>query len=248
MNPPGLAPAWDFTLRTWAGLAIYTMESNPMQSLQRNRTVKALLFLAVAGLSPNAFSQERSQPGRHSTEQQATVAASPSHRGISLPPSTAEELAKQVPTPRPEDVATPEGLVKALHDSVNGPVGPWDPARFRSLFIPNAVIYAYPETDDKGKTRVSIVSPDELIKIFSSVHKQSSWEETNLVTKITKYDKIAMAYYSYVANKDGKPFEYGVSFCEMIFDGKRWWILSDVWNDRQGSRWPADLDASPSSQ
>src|SRR5262245_54533260 len=47
---------------------------------------------------------------------------------------TARELDGLVPTPRPEDVASPKALVVALHASISGPKGRFDWSRFRSLF------------------------------------------------------------------------------------------------------------------
>jgi hypothetical protein len=55
---------------------------------------------------------------------------------------------------------------------------------------------------------------------------------------------IAVAYYNGEAAKGpaGKLMERGISICEMIYDGKRWWIASDIWDDIGSRPWPADLD------
>jgi len=55
----------------------------------------------------------------------------------------------------------------------------------------------------------------------------------------------AVAYYNGEAAKGpaGKLIERGISTCEMIYDGKRWWIASDIWDDIGNRPWPADLDS-----
>lgn len=53
---------------------------------------------------------------------------------------TAVELMASVPTPTPEDVASPKALVLALHDSISDPTGPFNWDRFRALFLPTAAI------------------------------------------------------------------------------------------------------------
>jgi hypothetical protein len=40
---------------------------------------------------------------------------------------------------RPEDVASQEAVIRALHESVCGPKGEWNSDHFRSLMLPNAI-------------------------------------------------------------------------------------------------------------
>jgi hypothetical protein len=52
---------------------------------------------------------------------------------------SAAELARMVPPADPRDVASPEALVRALHESVNGPVGAWDEKHLLSLCLPHMI-------------------------------------------------------------------------------------------------------------
>ena len=156
---------------------------------------------------------------------------------------SADELAKMVPPAAPEDVASPKALVAALHESVNGPVGAWDKRRLLSLCLPH-ISFAFPERDSHGVIRISTAPIDDMVKEVLDVHTKSSWYEKVLVTHISQQANIAVAYYSAEAGttQNGKLLERGVNICEMIFDGKRWWIASDIWSDIGTAPWPADLD------
>lgn len=156
---------------------------------------------------------------------------------------SAEELAKMVPPAAPKDVASPQALVTALHEAVNGPAGAWDKRRLLSLCLPH-ISLAFPETDSHGIIRISTVPLDDVVKEVLDLHKKNSWYEKVLVTHVTQQANIAVAYYSAEAGttQNGKLLERGVNICEMIFDGKRWWIASDIWSDIGTAPWPADLD------
>jgi len=156
---------------------------------------------------------------------------------------SADELAKMVPPADPKDVVSPKALVTALHESVNGPAGAWDQRRLLSLCLPH-ISLAFPEKDAHGVIRISVVPLDDMVKEVLDGHKKTSWYEKVLVTHVTQQANIAVAYYSGEAGTtpNGKLLERGVSICEMIFDGKRWWIASDIWSDIGKDPWPADLD------
>jgi hypothetical protein len=68
-----------------------------------------------------------------------------------------------VPAADPKDVASPEALVRALHDSVSGPVGDWDERRLLSLCLP-PMVFAYPEVGAHRVIRISVVSLDDIAR------------------------------------------------------------------------------------
>ena len=162
---------------------------------------------------------------------------------------TAQQLAALAPVANPADVASPEALVRAIHDSASGPAGTWDPHRLQSLVLPYTR-GAYPDMDDKGVKQISIETIDHFIRRIAQFRKTSSWYETTLVVKVKQYDRIAVAYYSGQAGTElnKKPDERGISVCEMIYDGKRWWVVSDIWNDIGDADWPAELDPAKQRQ
>jgi hypothetical protein len=142
----------------------------------------------------------------------------------------AAQLAALVPKPRPEDVATPEALEKALHASVSGPKGAWDSNRFRSLFLPDAIL-AYP-SNNQGAGVIQYARLKDLVDGLTQVHKMGSWYEKTEVITLEKYDRIA---YVHSRGQSGvelnNPSGHVIEMGTMISDGSRWWFASYIWND-----------------
>lgn len=145
---------------------------------------------------------------------------------------THEQLAAMVPKPRPEDVASPEAIVKACHEALNGPKGPWNSDRFRSLYSPNAVL-----TDvTKGKHGEVIIGNrtlSQFIKDVKDVHDESAWYENIEILHVEKTMKngggIAMVYHHGIAGSTlTKPKEIGEGLAMVMYDGQRWWIVTDA--------------------
>lgn len=143
---------------------------------------------------------------------------------------TAAQLASQVPKPRPEDVATPEALEKALHASVSGPKGAWDSDRFRSLFLPDAIL-AYP-SNNQGTGVIQYTRLQDLVDGLTQVHKAGSWYEKTDVIELKKYDRIAFVHSRGQSGEErDKPSGHVIEMGTMISDGSRWWFTSYIWND-----------------
>jgi hypothetical protein len=173
-----------------------------------------------------------------------TGMAAPAHarqatdQGDHIPGSvgfTEDELEKRVPPARPEDVASPEAIVKALHDSVSGPKGDWNPDRLRSLCIPS-VFFEYNERNKNDAALLSSVSLKNIVKIFRKVHRESGWyevaEHISVVT-IMKNKDFMMASVTYSGGEGKEPnvkiSDKPTSVTDLMYIGKRWWVVSHLW-------------------
>lgn len=158
---------------------------------------------------------------------------------------TAAELTELVPTPRPEDVASPKALVMALHDSISGPIGPFQWDRFRSLFLPTATI-GQAGSEQGGKPYIEFQPVKDWIASVRDLRPKVSVRETVYKIHIEHFDSIATAFYSHdsVTSENGKTDIRRVNTCEMLFDGKRWWIASVVWNVSP-KNWDLPQDLAP---
>ncbi|WP_326566167.1 hypothetical protein VSH64_30360 [Amycolatopsis rhabdoformis] len=145
------------------------------------------------------------------------------------------ELVGLAPKARPSDVSSPQAIVSALHEALDGPQGKWNPDRLRSLVVPNAVFMAL-DLDATGATTVSNNSLVDFLQAVQDVHSQSGWYER--VTKIIdvstvakKGGKLAVVHYTGVATTTpgGEPVAQGDSQASLMFDGARWWVVSDTW-------------------
>lgn len=146
-----------------------------------------------------------------------------------------EALARAVPPAAAEDVASPEAIVTALHESLNGPRGSWSDERFRSLCLPN-VLFASLSREEGGETVVNSIPLDDFVALVREVHEKSGWyERITEITNVTTVDKkggaLAVVHYAGLAaaTPDGEPEERGEGQASLMFDGQRWWVVSKTW-------------------
>lgn len=145
---------------------------------------------------------------------------------------TQAQLAAKAPAPRPEDVSSPEAIVKALHDSVSGPQGKWDSARFRSLLLPNALLTNVGPNAD-GQQAISNVSVADFMKEVQQVHDEGGWfENVDTIINVTTVNKnggaiASVDYHGTASTTPGGPVvEQGENIETLLWDGARWWVLA----------------------
>lgn len=167
------------------------------------------------------------------------------NRGAHKAAFTALELQALVPTPRPEDVASPRALVFALHASISGPAGPFDWSRFRSLFLPTASI-GEAGTQPGGNPHITFQSINDWIRSVQDLRPKVAVHEIVYKLRVEQFGSIASAFYSHdsVTSADGGTDIRRVNSCQMLYDGKRWWITSVVWNASQ-KNWDLPDDLQP---
>jgi hypothetical protein len=189
--------------------------------------VAAVLLCAVAALAQN--------PGQTNP----AGAQQPS----SAPAGAAADLASQVPMPRAADVNSKEGLLHAIYDVISGPAGDRDWNRFRSLCVPPAR-FSRAVTNPEGNVRVSLLSVDDFVERAGSVLKGEGFYENAIVNQVQTFGNIAQVFSSYESRHapGEKPFERGVNSMQLLNDGKRWWVVSILWDtERPGNPLPPDL-------
>lgn len=146
--------------------------------------------------------------------------------------------------PRPQDVATMDGIIKAFYDVVSGPAGqPRQWSRDSTLYIPG-VLFISTDVGKDGKPYHDIMSHQQFVdKYNASVVAQGFYEqEIHRVT--TRYETIAHVMSTYVMRRtlNGPLIGRGVNSLELFYDGKRWWIVCDLWDEeRPGNPLPKEL-------
>ncbi|WP_237068343.1 hypothetical protein [Microbulbifer guangxiensis] len=128
--------------------------------------------------------------------------------------------------PRPEDVATIDGIMKAYYEVISGPAGGMDDyERDKSLHHPNARITIL-SSDKDGRTKLEI----KVLEDFHTPREPRSkdfWEwETE--RHVDRHKNIAHIWSHYKAGpvKGGRADSEGVNSVKLFWDGKRWWIMS----------------------
>jgi hypothetical protein len=174
-----------------------------------------VLLLAVAALAQS--STQTDQDGNQQT---------------ALPTGgTAADLAALVPTPRAKDVNSKEGLLRAIYEVISGPAGDRDWNRLRSLFLPQARLTRAGKNPD-GSVTVNLLGVDDFIQMAGAVFKNEGFYEKAIVNRVETYGNIAQVFSSYESRHapGDKLFDRGINSIQLLNDGKRWWVLSILWD------------------
>jgi hypothetical protein len=144
---------------------------------------------------------------------------------------------------RAEDVGTIEGIVMASYETISGGVGvarQW--GRDRTLFDPNSRSVAIHVDAKTGAIKTESMTEQDFADRSDASLVKDGFTERELKHVIKRFGNVATVLSSYEGSASGKVLERGVNIFQLYFDGKRWWILSMVWDEeRPGNPIPADL-------
>lgn len=136
------------------------------------------------------------------------------------------------PAARPDDVSSPDAIIKAVYDVISGPAGQrrdWD--RMRSLFVPNArLMPAVPRPG--GGTGTLVWSVDDYIALSGPALERNGFFEREIKRVSESYGNIMHLFSTYESRRlatDEKPFVRGINSFQLLKDGDRWWIVSIYW-------------------
>jgi hypothetical protein len=127
--------------------------------------------------------------------------------------------------PRPEDVASVDGILRAYYEAVSGPAGAAaDTARDRALHHPEAwVSIAGRNAEGKPTVRVMTLAG---YHGTNAPRRQGFWEwETDRV--VSRSGSMVHVWSSYASARPegGEPFARGVNCITLWHDGTRWCIM-----------------------
>jgi hypothetical protein len=168
-------------------------------------------------------------------------------QGVRLPPTTpiftASDLAAKVPAAKPEDVKSLDAILTAIYDVISGPAGGRDWNRFRSLFLPQAR-FTQASTGPDGATVVIAWNVDEFVRDAGEVFAKEPFYEKAIVNRPESFGNVTQVLSSYASRHSptDKPFDQGINSIQLLNDGKRWWVLSILWDtERPGNPLPAEF-------
>jgi hypothetical protein len=156
------------------------------------------------------------------------------------PDAAIAQLEASVPAPKPGDVRSIGAIMIAIYDVISGPAGDRDWNRFRSLMLPQARL-TESSVDEKGKHVVQLWSVDEFIAATKPVLATNPFYEHAIVNRVERFGNVAQVFTSYASRSEpsGTPFQRGINSMQLMYDGKRWWVLSILWDiDRPGNALP----------
>jgi hypothetical protein len=168
-------------------------------------------------------------------------------QGVQLPPTTpiftAAELAAKVPAAKPDDVKSLDAILIAIYDAISGPAGGRDWNRFRSLFLPQAR-FTQVATAPDGTTMLIAWNVDEFVRDAGEVFAKEPFYEKAIVNRPESFGNVTQVLSSYESRHSptDKPFDRGINSIQALNDGKRWWVLSILWDtERPGNPLPAEF-------
>jgi len=133
--------------------------------------------------------------------------------------------------PRPDDVATIDGMIQAWYDVISGPAGKArDWARDRTLYIPN-LRFVSVEVEN-GQLRPRIRDHQEYVDSSDAALMKGFFEkEIHRVTE--RFGPIAHVWSTYESRvtENGPVTARGINSIELFWDGKRWWIANGIWTE-----------------
>ena len=134
--------------------------------------------------------------------------------------------------PRPEDVSSPEAIVKAMYDTISGPAGERNWQRERSLFLPGARLIPIGKRIH-GNDGLRVLTVDEWIDDVSEFFAENDFWESEITSHVDRFGNMAQVFSTYEARdrEDGAPIGRGINSIQLVFDEERWWIVSVMWDN-----------------
>lgn len=163
------------------------------------------------------------------------------------PALTPQDPSTQVPAPKPDDVKSPDSILAAVYSVISGPAGDRDWNRFRSLFLSGATLTSAGK-DREGNIHVRPHTVEQYVSGAGGYFAQHGFFESPLVSRVQTFGNIAHILCSYESrNALGEvPFARGINSFQLAYDGKRWWIVSILWDEeRPDNPLPKEFAARP---
>lgn len=143
--------------------------------------------------------------------------------------------------PRPEDVATIDGVMRTFYEVISGPAGePRQWSRDRTLYIPDVRFVSVEKRKD-GTIEARPVTHQEFVDGSDASLVKSGFYESEIHRETQQFGQIAHVFSTYESRikKDGPVIARGINSLELFNDGKRWWVLSAQWDEeRPGNKIP----------
>jgi hypothetical protein len=82
---------------------------------------------------------------------------------------------------------------------------------------------------------------DEFVRDAGQVFAKDPFYEKAIVNRVESFGDVSQVFSSYESRRSpaDKPFERGINSIQLLNDGKRWWVLSILWDtERKGNPLP----------
>ena len=138
-------------------------------------------------------------------------------------------------TPRPEDVGTLDGILKAFYEVISGPAGqPRQWSRDRSLYIPH-IQFVSLSTDSGGAIRAGVMDHQTYVDLTNDMFVRRGFFEQEIHRTTHRFGNVVHVFSTYeMREKADRPvIGRGINSVELFWDGHRWWISAAQWDDER---------------
>jgi hypothetical protein len=138
----------------------------------------------------------------------------------------------QVYKPRPEDVVSPDAIIKAMYEIISGPAGKRNWARLRSLYLPGARLIPIGKRIHK-QGELQVLTIDEWIEDLKDFFAEKDFYEQEIVRHTDRFGNMIQAFSTYVAKNDpdGPVIARGINSVQLLHHENRWWIVTVMWDN-----------------
>jgi hypothetical protein len=139
---------------------------------------------------------------------------------------------KAIPKPRPEDVTSPEAIIKAMYETLSGPAGQRNWYRERSLFVEGARLIPIGKRVHKDSD-MQVMSLEEWIEDAEPFLTENDFWEVEIMCKMNRFGNLIQAFSTYEARdkENGAPIIRGINSIQLVFKDDRWWIVTIMWEN-----------------
>ncbi len=145
--------------------------------------------------------------------------------------------------PRPDDVGSVEGVLRAFYEVTNiAPGAPRQWARDRTLYVPWIRFVAL-GSGATGRPKVTVWTHDEFVAASDPLMAKGFVEREIFRTTRRYGDMVHVdSTYEILPGPDSPGGGRGVNSLDLYFDGKRWWVASVIWQSEDAAHpIPAEL-------
>jgi len=146
--------------------------------------------------------------------------------------------------PRPDDVSTIDGMVRAYFEVVSGPAGKdreW--GRDATLYVPGIRFLIFAE-DKNGNTAVRTLTHQEFVDESEADRAGKAFYEREVHRIAHRAGNVVhvLSTAEQRDSPDGPPRGRSVDSLEMYWDGSRWWITNaNIWEETKAHPLPKDF-------
>lgn len=134
------------------------------------------------------------------------------------------------------DAQSIDSVVRAIYETISGPAGARDWDRERGLFAPGAVLApTRPRAEGEGAT-AELFDLDGYIASRSPFFLADDFFEWEIARQTFRFGNIAHVQSAYAAGRrpsDPDPLFRGINSLQLYWDGRRWWIVSILWDNER---------------